>query len=100
MGESPIRTHLYISGRVQGVNFRYYTMREAQSLGLVGWVRNLPDGRVEVLVEGEKKDVRTLVDWCRQGPPSAHVIRLEENREESTGGFFEFSVRSTPRFDR
>ena len=68
-----VRAHLLVSGRVQGVYFRQSTLLEAQNLGVNGWVRNLMDGRVEAVFEGEEHSVKTLVNYCRQGPPAARV---------------------------
>jgi acylphosphatase len=72
-----VRAHLFVSGRVQGVYFRQSTLIEAQNLGVNGWVRNLMDGRVEAVFEGEEHAVKTLVNYCRQGPPSARVNNIE-----------------------
>jgi len=63
------RVHVFVTGRVQGVFFRAETKSKADSLNLTGWVRNLPDGRVETVFEGEKERVDTMIEWCRQGPP-------------------------------
>lgn len=68
---------MIVSGRVQGVFFRAYTCEEAQRLGLYGWVRNLPNGSVEVLAEGEPQKLEALKSFCRQGPPYARVDHLE-----------------------
>jgi acylphosphatase len=87
-----IRAHVLVSGRVQGVNFRWYTQQKAQELGLTGWVRNLGDGRVEAIFEGEERAVRRGVDWCHLGAPSARVDRVEVNYEEPTGEFSRFRV--------
>lgn len=84
--------HVYISGYVQGVAFRYYTIRQAKNLGVTGWVRNLRDGRVEVLVEGEESQVNQLVNWCRQGPPAAHVTDIQTEIQPYTGKFTTFDV--------
>lgn len=86
------RAHVIISGRVQGVFFRYETQSEARRRGLCGWVRNLRDGRVEALFEGEKEDVERLVEWCRKGPPMAKVKDVEISWEEYTGEFKDFSI--------
>jgi acylphosphatase len=75
-------------------------MREAQRLGLEGWVRNLRDGRVEVLVEGEEDKVDELVRWCRKGPSSAHVTGLEETREEPSRQHKDFTVKYTTSVER
>jgi acylphosphatase len=84
---------MLISGRVQGVFYRSSTRRTALELGLTGWVRNLPDGRVEIVVEGEEDQVKRLIDWCRKGPPSADVKGLEVKKELHTGEFKRFSVK-------
>jgi len=67
------RIHALISGRVQGVFFRVHTRAKARDLGLSGWVCNLPDGRVELVAEGEETKIATLLDWAQVGPPSARV---------------------------
>ena len=68
-----IARHLSITGRVQGVFFRAWASEEAARLGVTGWVRNCPDGRVEAHVEGEERPVEQMIDRLRQGPPSASV---------------------------
>lgn len=87
------RAHVHVRGRVQGVNFRYYTMQEARKLGVTGWVRNLIDGRVEAIFEGEDEAVESMVNWCRHGPPSAAVEDVEVLWVEPTGEFSDFGVR-------
>ena len=87
------RAHVYISGRVQGVNFRYYTRQRAQSLGLTGWVRNLRDGRVEAVFEGERERVERMLEWCAHGPPAAHVEGVETHWEAPSGEFSGFRIR-------
>ena len=74
-----------VSGRVQGVGFRYFIVREAEALGLAGWVRNLPDGRVEVLASGEEGPVDALEGRLWQGPPHAHVGGVETSAAEPSG---------------
>jgi acylphosphatase len=71
------RRRLVVHGRVQGVFFRESCKREAERLALTGWARNLDDGRVEVVIEGDEAAVDQLVDWCRVGPPRALVTRVE-----------------------
>jgi len=88
-----VRVHVFISGRVQGVFYRSSTRRTALKLGLTGWVRNLPDGRVEAVVEGEEEQVEKLIDWCRRGPPSADVKGVEVKRGLPTDEYRSFSVR-------
>lgn len=88
-----IRYHLWISGRVQGVYFRYSTHQMAQHIGsLTGWVRNLPDGRVEVLVQGPFDQVKELVEWCYHGPETASVTRVERQEESVDGPLPPFSI--------
>ncbi|AYC32168.1 acylphosphatase [Pseudomonas cavernae] len=81
--------HGYVSGRVQGVSFRQYTEEQAERLELDGWVRNLPDGRVEVLFEGEEDAVRELAAWLERGPASARVeaVALEQQGLQGVAGF-------------
>ncbi len=86
------RAKLIIKGIVQGVNFRYYTQREAKKNNLTGWVRNLPDGSVAALFEGEEEDVETMIQWCRSGPPSARVTELIAQKEEFRDEFQSFSI--------
>ena len=74
-----------IRGAVQGVGFRYQTRSRAQSLGLDGFVRNLPDGSVEAAFEGDEQGVESMVDWCRRGPAGARVEDVETAWEEPTG---------------
>jgi acylphosphatase len=89
------RAHLHIRGRVQGVSFRYYALQEAQSVSVIGWVRNLWDGRVEALFEGEEAAVDHMVQWCHHGPQSALVEDVDIIWEEPTGEFSNFRVRVT-----
>lgn len=84
--------HVYISGRVQGVNYRYSTVIQAQKLGLSGWVKNLYDGRVEALFEGEEEIVNKMLSWCYQGPPMAYVTKVETFKKEYSGSFNGFTV--------
>jgi acylphosphatase len=79
------RVRLVITGVVQGVSFRWYARLEAERLRLSGWVRNLPTGEVEAVAEGPAADVDAFVTWCRHGPPSARVDRVDATREEPRG---------------
>ncbi len=92
---SIIRRRVIISGRVQGVAFRYYTRDVAQSKGVFGWVRNLPDGRVEAVFEGKQEDVNSVVTWCRKGPPASSVENVQIQEELPTGEFKDFDIRFT-----
>lgn len=80
-----VRAHLRIYGRVQGVGFRWSMQREARKLGVSGWVRNLPDGSVEAVIEGERERVEALIGWAHQGPPFARVTRVEIKWENPKG---------------
>lgn len=87
-----VRARVTVKGRVQGVFFRADTRETAVALGVNGWVRNLPDGSVEAVFEGERARVEAAVDWCRHGPPGARVdwidVRMEEPADE-----YAFAVR-------
>lgn len=91
MGKS--RAKVIVRGIVQGVNFRYYTRRQALRYSVAGWVRNLPDGAVAAVFEGEEQDVEAMVEWCRHGPPSAQVTELIVQPEEFQGEFSSFSIK-------
>ena len=86
------RVRLRISGRVQGVWYRGATQAEAHRLGVRGWVRNLHDGDVEALLEGEDSAVRTLVAWCRRGPSGARVTNVIETTEPPAGDLVGFEI--------
>jgi acylphosphatase len=87
-----VRAHVWISGRVQGVFFRAHTKELADELGLTGWVRNLPDGRVEAVFEGEEEAVKRAIEWCKRGPPLASVEKVEVRYEQPTGEFKDFRI--------
>ena len=87
-----VRAHIYVSGRVQGVYFRRDTVNEALLLGLKGWVRNLPDRRVEAVAEGEEEGVEEFIRWCHEGPPLAIVRGVEVFRERPMGEFETFRI--------
>jgi len=88
--------HVWISGRVQGVSFRYHAQEQALRLNVRGWIRNLYDGRVETVFCGTDNDVAQMLAWCRKGSPAARVDRLEIS-EESPEDFPDFQIRITAR---
>ena len=88
-----VRVHLLITGRVQGVFFRASTHEEAQRHRLTGWVKNLHDGRVEAVFEGDEEDVTPMVAWCQHGPPHAAVKDLSVTVEVYRGEYTGFEVR-------
>jgi acylphosphatase len=90
--EDNVRARLLISGRVQGVAFRWETRRAAGRCHVTGWVRNLPDGRVEAVAEGPRANVNDLIDWCRKGPPVARVDSLDIQWEDFSGDFATFEI--------
>lgn len=93
MAEPSERLHAIVSGRVQGVNFRYYTQQAAARLNLRGWVRNLADGSVETVAEGPEAGLEAFERFLRQGPPSAVVDEVRASRGVATGEFARFEVR-------
>ncbi len=90
----PVRAHVVVEGRVQGVFYRQSAKAEALRLGLTGWVRNLDDGRVEGVAEGAPNLVDQWVEWCRKGPPQASVQNLQVKTEPPQGetGFIVLST--------
>ena len=86
------RYHIWISGRVQGVFFRANTWKQARSLGLSGWVRNLPDGRVESVFEGEARAAEAMLNWSRTGSPPSRVDSVEVLEETAAGEFTGFKI--------
>jgi acylphosphatase len=88
------RLEALVRGRVQGVGFRVYALGVARGLGLRGWVANESAGTVRVVAEGAAADLDRLVAALRDGPPSAHVERVDERRSPATGEFTGFSIRS------
>jgi acylphosphatase len=87
------RAHVYVSGGVQGVFFRDSARERAEQFGLAGWVRNLPDGRVEAVFEGPREKVREMVRWCEDGPPHATVKDVDAEFEAPDGDLTGFEVR-------
>ena len=80
-----IRRRVVVHGRVQGVFFRDSCRRQATQHGVTGWVRNRPDGTVEAVFEGDPDAVEAVTRWCHQGPPSAHVERVDSDDEPPAG---------------
>lgn len=88
------RVSIVAGGIVQGVCFRHYAQRKAEELGLTGWVRNVPDGRIEAVIEGDDGAVDRMVKWFRQGPPGARVAEFNFREEPHRGEFNDFRVGS------
>jgi acylphosphatase len=84
---------VFVSGRVQGVFFRSETKYKAESHNVKGWVRNLPDGRVEAVFEGEEEAVKVLIEFCKRGPSGARITNVDLTWENITGEFDAFKVR-------
>ncbi len=89
-----VRVHIVLIGRVQGVAFRYYALNIARRLGVKGWIKNLANGDVEVLIEGKKSAVKQMIDCCREGPSLAIVKNIKIDWQPYTGEFNEFQIRS------
>lgn len=87
------RVHVFISGRVQGVFFRQATKEKADEFGIFGWVRNLPDERVEAIFEGNKEELEEMVKWARRGPRLAKVENLVADFEDYTEEFKNFEIK-------
>jgi acylphosphatase len=87
------RLHLIIHGDVQGVFFRVFVQETAQKLSLVGWVRNTPDGAIEVVAEGTREALQALLDRCTRGPPGAIVDRIEQHLDKATDEFTRFEIK-------
>ena len=88
-----VRAHIFVSGYVQGVFFRSSMKEVADKYGVKGWVRNLPDGRVEAILEGPENAVNRVIEWARRGPPLADVEDVEVKWEEYKGEFEDFRIR-------
>jgi acylphosphatase len=88
-----VKARVRIEGIVQGVFYRYSTQQKAQALGVNGWVRNLRDGSVECLMEGDRDSVEALIQWCKHGPPGARVENITTHWEEYTGDSEGFSIQ-------
>ena len=88
-----VRARIIVSGIVQGVFFRATMQEVARSLGVTGWVRNLPDGRVEAVAEGDEEAVKKLIEWAWRGPRLARVENVEVKWEDYRGEFRDFYIR-------
>lgn len=86
------RFHIFVDGRVQGVFYRDFTRRQAKKFNITGWVRNLFDGRVEVIAEGEEEDLKKFVEELKKGPPAARVKDIKITEEEATLEFYDFEI--------
>ncbi len=86
------RLHVFVHGNVQGVFFRSSTRDFARALSLKGWVRNLPDGSVEAVFEGEKKNVGRVLEYLKKGPPGSSVSRVNARQEDYKGEFESFDI--------
>ena len=91
-GSKKTRAHVFVSGKVQGVYFRQNTKEVATRYKLAGWVRNLPDGRVEAIFEGDEMSVSEAIEWCHAGPQKASVQGVDVRFENYTGEFADFQV--------
>ncbi len=87
------RAHVFVSGEVQGVFFRSRIRQEAETRNVKGWVRNLPDGRVEAVFEGEEETVKALIEFCKHGPPGATVTNVDVKWEIFRGEFADFKIK-------
>ena len=87
------RVHVYISGRVQGVFFRAETQRAAIGFKITGWVKNMADGRVEAVFEGDDENMDKMLEWCHIGPPAARVEEVLTEEEPYTGEFRDFNIK-------
>ncbi|OGP14206.1 MAG: acylphosphatase [Deltaproteobacteria bacterium GWA2_54_12] len=87
-----VRAHLIIEGLVQGVSFRASAVEAAKTAGVVGWVRNNPNGAVEAVLEGEEEKVNRLIKWCRTGPPMARVEKVNLSWEPFKNEFDDFTA--------
>ena len=88
-----VRIRILIEGRVQGMNFRYHTQQQATKLGLVGFVRHLSDGRIEIQVQGEEDKVDQMLDWCQAEPHGKHIKSILFRHDEPVERYTDFTVR-------
>ncbi|MAG13155.1 MAG: acylphosphatase [Spirochaetales bacterium] len=90
--DSVVAYHVILSGRVQGVGFRYSTRQVAVRLGVCGWVRNTPDGSVELVCEGSKDRIERLLKWLKSGPPGSYVTNIDKRQISAQRAFHSFTV--------
>ncbi|MHA1917194.1 MAG: acylphosphatase [Candidatus Ranarchaeia archaeon] len=95
MSEEKTRYHFFVSGRVQGVYYRIFTQQNANRMGLKGWVRNLSDGSVEILAEGNENELIDFESILREGPPSSKVVDLKIMKQKATNEFENFIIEKT-----
>jgi acylphosphatase len=96
MGEELIRVRVFVAGRVQGVAYRFFAEKYAARLSVTGWVRNLEDGRVEILAEGSAEHIATFLERLREGPNLARIEGFDVRREPPTGEFPDFRIAFFP----
>lgn len=87
------QAHVFIDGRVQGVGFRHFCKVNAEEVGIYGWVKNLPDGRVEAVFAGPMDHIREMVNRCEQGPGASRVDDIDVSVEDADEDFDDFEVR-------
>ncbi len=92
--EEKTRAHVFIKGKVQGVYFRQNTKEVAIKHRVTGWVRNLSDGRVEAVFEGDKTDVNDVIEWCHVGPPNSRVVDVDVRFKKYSGEFASFTINN------
>ncbi len=95
MKQEKARLHVLLYGRVQGVGFRWYALRQAEGMGLTGWVRNRYDGAVELTAEGPRPSLEAFLDYLKAGPGMARVESVEATWGPGTGEFSDFRVMSS-----
>jgi acylphosphatase len=89
----PIRIRILLEGQLQGLNFRYHAHQQAKKLGLVGFIRTLSDGRIEIDVQGPEEDVMKMLAWCQASPQSEHIKTILYRHDQPTERYFEFVVK-------
>ncbi|MFH1786689.1 MAG: acylphosphatase [archaeon] len=88
-----VQLHIIVEGRVQGVFFRHNAKIQADTLGLAGWVRNLEDGRIEIVAQGQKKKLESLLEWASKGPPAGKVNKVTHELGQAKEKFTYFEIR-------